>query len=218
MLTTKIHLKEKDFAAHASLFLKGSSETAQLRGKEKFRVDTFIPIIDTLNTHVKKHSAAYQQIDSRFSFLCHLTTIESGELTKKFKEFAEFYHEDIDADELKTECFHLSQCLKNIAKQSADLNISTLHNLIKSDKLAETFSNVDIATRIFICLMVTNCSGERPFSQLKRIKNELRTTMLQERLSNLSIMCIESDILQKIDFKDIIEDFAQQKSRKKPLS
>lgn len=66
--------------------------------------------------------------------------------------------------------------------------------------------------------MVTNCSGERSFSQLKRIKNELRTTMLQERLSNLSIMCIEKDVLQKIDFRDIIEDFAQQKSRKKPLS
>lgn len=199
-------------------FFEGSSETAQLRGKEKFRVDTFIPIIDTLNTHLKKRSAAYQEIDNRFSFLCQLTTIESGELTKKCKKFAEFYHEDINAYELKTECFHLSQYLKNIAKQSADLNISALHNLIKSDKLEETFPNVEVATRIFLCLMVTNCSGERSFSQLKRIKNELRTTMLQERLSNLSIMCIESDILQKIEFEDIIEDFAQQKSRKKSLS
>lgn len=41
MLTTKIHWKENDFAAHALLF-EGSSETAQLSGKEKFRVDTFI--------------------------------------------------------------------------------------------------------------------------------------------------------------------------------
>ena len=41
--------------------------------------------------------------------------------------------------------------------------------------------------------------------------------MLQEQLTNLSIMCIESDLLQKLDFEDIIEDFAQQKSRKKPL-
>ena len=101
---------------------------------------------------------------------------------------------------------------------SSDLNISNLHNLIKADKLEETFPNIKIATRKFLCLMVTNCSGERSFSQLKRIKNELRTTMLQERLSNLSIMSIESDILHNIDFNDIIEDFAQQKSRKKPIS
>lgn len=178
-------------------FFEGSSEMAQLRGKEKFRVDTFIPITDTLFTHLKKRSAVYQEIDSRFSFLCQLTIIESDELTKKCKEFAKYYHEDINA-EFKTECFHLSQYLKNIAKQSADLNISNLHNLIKADKLEETFPNIEIATRIFLCLMVTNCSGERSFSQLKRIKNKLRTTMLQERLSNLSIMSIESEILHNI--------------------
>lgn len=113
--------------------------------------------------------------------------------------------------------FSFKPIFKNIAKQSADLNISTLHNLIKSYKLEETFSNVEIATGIFICLMVTNCSGERPFPHLKRKKNELRTTILQEQLRDLSIMCIENHILQNIDFKDII-DFAQQKSRNKPLS
>lgn len=77
---------------------------------------------------------------------------------------------------------------------------------------------MEVVTRIFLCLMITNCSGERSFSQLKRIKNELRTTMLQERLTNLSIMCIESDLLQKLEFEDIIEDFAQQKSRKKTVT
>lgn len=90
MLTTKIHLKEKDLAAHTSLFFEGSSEAAQLRGKEMFRVDTFIPIIDTLNTQLKKCSAAYQEIDSRFSCLCQLTTIESDELTKNAKNLQNF--------------------------------------------------------------------------------------------------------------------------------
>lgn len=59
-----------------------------------------------------KCTAAYKEIDNRFSFLSQLTTIESDELTKKCNEF---YHEDINAYELKTECFHLSQYLKNIA-------------------------------------------------------------------------------------------------------
>ena len=63
--------------------------------------------------------------------------------------------------------------------------------------------------------MVTNCSGERSFSQLKRIKNELRTTMSQEKLSAFSIMCIERTKLRSISFDDIINDFAFGKSRKK---
>jgi len=98
-----------------------------------------------------------------------------------------------------------------------NLSIAAIHSLIKADKLADTFPNVEVVTRIFLCLMVTNCSRERLFSQLKRIKNELRTTMLQERLTNLSLMCIDGDLLQKLAFEDIIEDFAQHKSRKKLL-
>jgi len=52
--------------------------------------------------------------------------------------------------------------------------------------------------------LVTNCSAE----------NRLRTSMTQERLVNLAIMSIESDILHEIDFTTIITDFAAAKSRK----
>jgi len=60
--------------------------------------------------------------------------------------------------------------------------------------------------------LVTNCSAER--SKLKLIENRLRTSMTQERLVNLAIMSIESDILREIDFTTIITDFAAAKSRK----
>ncbi|XP_022160822.1 uncharacterized protein LOC111026937 [Myzus persicae] len=198
-------------------FLENPSETVQLSGKEKFYVETFLPIIDTLNTHLMQRSESYKEINERFSFFTQLRTIEPNHLKKKCKELADFYCEDINTNELNSECFHLREYLKTFKNESMDLSILDIHSLIKADKLAETFPNVEVVTRIFLCLMITNCSGERSFSQLKRIKNELRTTMLQERLTNLSIMCIESDLLQKLDFEDIIEDFAQQKSRKKPL-
>ena len=57
--------------------------------------------------------------------------------------------------------------------------------------------------------MATNCTGERLFSRLKQIKNELRT-ILQEKLFALSAMCLESDKLRQLTFNDI-EDFASQK-------
>ena len=62
--------------------------------------------------------------------------------------------------------------------------------------------------------MVTNCSGERSFSRLKYIKNRLRTTMTNERVTHLSLMSIEYDILRETDFDDLITDFAQRKGRK----
>lgn len=65
--------------------------------------------------------------------------------------------------------------------------------------------------------MVTNCSGERSFSKLKRIKNELRSTMFQGRLNSLSLMSIECELLENIDFEDVVNDFAHLKSRRVPL-
>ena len=41
-------------------------------------------------------------------------------------------------------------------------------------KPSQTFPNIEIALRIYLSLMVSNCSCERSFSKLKRIKNELR--------------------------------------------
>jgi hypothetical protein len=35
----------------------------------------------------------------------------------------------------------------------------------------------------------------------------LRSTMTQERLNALTVIAIESDTLEKIDYEDIIEDF-----------
>ena len=61
---------------------------------------------------------------------------------------------------------------------------------------------------LYLILMVTNCSGERSFSKLKYIKNMLRMT--QERVTHLSLMSIEYDILRETDFHDLITDFAQR--------
>jgi hypothetical protein len=38
--------------------------------------------------------------------------------------------------------------------------------------------------------------------------------MTQPRLNNENLMCIENDVLENIDFNDIIHDFATLKCRK----
>ena len=82
-------------------------------------------------------------------------------------------------------------------------------------KIHTAFPNVEALFRLFLSLKVTNCSGERSFSRLKSIKNELRSTMSQKRLSALSILCIESGKLKQINFDEFLYDFALTKARKK---
>nr|KYP49984.1 hypothetical protein KK1_028224 [Cajanus cajan]KYP49996.1 hypothetical protein KK1_028236 [Cajanus cajan] len=52
------------------------------------------------------------------------------------------------------------------------------------------------------------------FSKLKLIKLYLRSTMLQNRLNELTILSIESERLELHDYKTLINNFAVQKTRK----
>ncbi|XP_070527386.1 52 kDa repressor of the inhibitor of the protein kinase-like [Cardiocondyla obscurior] len=199
-------------------FYDGSAETVQMTGKEKFKTETFLPMIDTLITHLKQRSDSCIKFNQLFGFLSCLKTIKLVELKNSCKEFGEMYHDDVNAEELEVECLHLTQYLQNVRLNKDDnINISELYHLLRTDKIEDTFPNVAIALRIFLSLMISNCSGKRSFSKLNKIKNELRSTMLQDRLNSLSLMSIKSDILKEIDFEEIINDFAHQKSRKKPL-
>jgi len=84
-------------------------------------------------------------------------------------------------------------------------------------QLQSIFGEVCIALRIFCTLPVTVASGERVFSKLKLIKSYLRSTMSQERLNNLAILSIESQLALRLNFKDLIEDFASKKARRLAL-
>ena len=63
-------------------------------------------------------------------------------------------------------------------------------------------------------LPVTDASTERSFSKLNVIKNFMRSTMTQDRLNDLAVLSIESEVTRKIDFTDIIDMFAMKKARK----
>ena len=52
--------------------------------------------------------------------------------------------------------------------------------------------------------MVTNSSGERSVSRLKRIKSDLRASMGENRLSSLTLMSIEVDKLREIQTQDTL--------------
>lgn len=125
------------------------------------------------------------------------------------------YPEDLDMNlcgELKQ--FH---CYVRAKFQDGEkkLSLAELHQILVNDGIQNAFLNVEIALRIFLTLMITNCTAERSFSQLKRLKNHLRTTLGQDKLESLSLLCIEADILRKISFDEVLKEFATVKTRKK---
>ncbi|ESO11935.1 hypothetical protein HELRODRAFT_108960 [Helobdella robusta] len=90
----------------------------------------------------------------------------------------------------------------------------TLLSTLASQNLTNIFPNVVIALRIFCTLPVTVSEAERSFSLLSRVKNFLRSTMSEERLTSLGMLALENDLARSLNFDDVVDDFANNKSRK----
>lgn len=91
--------------------------------------------------------------------------------------------------------------------------IDILNEIVKK-RLENSLPNAVIAYKILLTLPVSVATGERTFSKLKLTKTYLRSTMLQERLSNLAIISIEQDVAKTLNYDQIIDEFAHLKARK----
>ena len=86
--------------------------------------------------------------------------------------------------------------------------------ILKFLKRHDCFPNASIAYRIMLTIPVTVASAERSFSKLKLLKSYLRSTMTQERLNDLAMIALESDMLEKIDYERIVEDFISKNAQR----
>ncbi|XP_042216730.1 uncharacterized protein LOC121862491 [Homarus americanus] len=184
---------------------------------DKFKVNTYIPILDQLVTLLDQCVEAYQLLSQRFHFFSKIGSDDSSPeaIRKGAQELVSVYSQDFEAS-LGDELVQLSQfvLLCQDEKTQEESNELFMYRIIKDKGLSSTFPNAEIMLRIFLSLMVSNSSGERTFLKLKLIKNELRSAISQPRLQFLSLMSIESDILRKLNFDYIIDEFSRKKARK----
>ena len=76
------------------------------------------------------------------------------------------------------------------------------------------FSNLANLYRIYSVLAA---SAERSFIRLKQIKSYTRSTMDETRLSDLSMLNIEKEFSENLDFISVVDIFAKMKTRRKQL-
>ena len=108
---------------------------------------------------------------------------------------------------------NLVEVLK-VLKEVLQINENSPINVLNYIKRLESFPNACIAFKILLTIPVTVASAERSFSKLKLIKSYLRSTMSQKRLRGLTILSIEKEMLVELECKNLISNFASQKTRK----
>ncbi|XP_074112948.1 zinc finger MYM-type protein 1-like [Cotesia typhae] len=184
-------------------------------GQENFRTNVYYPILDTLSVQLAGRKSAYEKLYEKCNFFDNLSEIDTTELKNLANKLIDKYPDDLE-ETLGNECIHLHYQLKDSSANTEDVrSAQNICNVLHSRSLRDVYPNVNIALRIFLRIPVTNCSGERSFSTLKRVKTYLRASMDQDRLNALALLSIEAQLVQEIEYDDIIDIFARTKARKK---
>ncbi|XP_068245391.1 zinc finger MYM-type protein 1-like [Palaemon carinicauda] len=182
--------------------------------RQKCKTATYFVILDSLITELVKRKEIYLNLNDKFGFLFKITTMPDAELREAALKLQQHLSADVQ-DTFVEEIVHFSGYMNQIKAPPEKCAPSAALKHLRNAGISEAFPNVDIAYRLYLTLPATNCEGERSFSVLKRVKNQLRSTMSQDKLCNLALLTIESDLTRNIDFQSIIDDFANMKSRKK---
>ena len=110
--------------------------------------------------------------------------------------------------------------LRHLAKFFQDMAIKkgktlALLTSIYEKRAENLYSQICVCLRIFLSIPVSVASNERSFSKLTLIKDCRRSTMTQQRLTDLMILFTEHMLARSIDFEHVIDDFAAEKARRK---
>ena len=181
--------------------------------EESFRISYFIPLVDQAISSLTRRFEQYQGYQKIFGFLFTSETLcsLSYDSLKSSCDHLEAAlnkdgQSDIDANDLFTE-------LKFLQKLMPKENVGPLE-VLKFIKRHDCFPNASIAYRVLLTIPVTVASAERSFSKLKLLKSYMRTTMTQERLNDLATIALEGDMLEKINYEDMIEDFISKNTKR----
>jgi len=141
-----------------------------------------------------------------------LAKMDENEICKASMDFFYLYNDDISSDFTRQ-----LLCLRGLL----NTNIQTIKDLalfiVKND-FCTTYCDVITACIIYISLPVTVATAERSFLKLKLIKNYLRNSMGQDRLSNISILNIERNVTNRVDLEKNDFYVCRFKNKKKKFS
>ena len=148
------------------------------------------------------------ELELRFSgndqeILCALGNICHSETPDKdsFSRVAEFYKiegEILEAEQKMCASFHRVRGL-------GYMTVSEILETVYEDVLFDMFPEFSNVAHILAAILATSCSAERSFSALRRLKTYLRSTMGQQRVSNITLInsVVNNDMDRIIDiFRD----------------
>lgn len=175
--------------------------------KDTFRQRLLYPILDSLIGEMNRRFSKPNCLIMKGIQALHpkSTTFLQDEQVFGLSEIYGCDHED-----LTHELHQARRILKRKAESGAAQLTSILDLTVFLEPYQEVFHELFRLCKIAVALPVSSAACERSFSALKLIKNHLRTTMLDSRLSHLGVLSIESRRAKALNMDDFIKVFASK--------
>jgi len=159
-------------------------------------VFVYFPILDKVISELKRRFST-----KNMAILCGMDA-----LSPKNNTFLEFdtltplaSHYKSNLEDSKIELRQLNRLVKR-KKEKDDFNAETLLEMISFvNKYEDAFYKIKRLLYIACSICVTSVEAERSFSTLKLIKTHLRSTMTDDRLSNITMISIHKKKRQKTE-------------------
>ena len=144
---------------------------------------------------MKTRIEAYDRLQRKFSFLMELNTMSNCKIEASANTLLQYYIGDLE-ESLPEERIRFSILIKQHHFNSKCKDIQ-MFRFTNENEFMHASPNVSVVFRLYLRPMISDCSGERSFSVLKRMQNQLRSSMGQKRLNSLALLCIENEFLKK---------------------
>ena len=146
--------------------------------------------------------------------LCALGNICNSETPDKesFSRIAKFYNIDGEILEAEQKMYASFRRVRGLGYMTVSEIRETMH---KNDPF-DIFPEFSKVVHILAVIPATSCSAERSFSALRRLKTYLRSTMGQQRVSNIALINIERAYANSVVSNDMdrsIDIFGRRNGR-----
>ena len=181
----------------------------QLTPESQHRINTYYASFDKVLSELElRFSGNDQEILCAMGNICHGITPDK----ESFSPVSKFYK--IDGKILESEQkIYASFCR---ARGLGCMTVSEMLETMHENDLFDMFPEFSDVVHILAVIPATSCSAERSFSALRRLKNYLRSTIGQKRVSNIALINTERAYANAVvnnDMDRIIDIFDRRNGR-----
>lgn len=171
-------------------------------------VTVFNAYIDVIIGQLDKRFSAFKTVYSKFSILNPQILLKSNDsqILEQSQLLVEKYSNDLN-NQLAVELIQIKSLLYNNIKNLNTTREFANYIFEENELLLSSLPELCSAFQLFLVLPVTSAQSERSFSKLKIIKNVLRSTMTQNRLSSLALISIEHERAKKINIDQVVDQY-----------